>query len=115
MNPLKKAVVRVVVKRGAAEALKQIDTPGERRGIVEKVQIRGLPAWASWATAVVVSLLLEAVSTVGFDLLIAGDSKAWAMLLARTVASKALLMMDESKDAQVQDEAEPEPKTEPVK
>lgn len=108
MNPLKKAVVKVVVKRGAKEALKQIDTPEERKRIVEKVQIRGLPPWASWVVAVVVSLLLEAVSTVGFDLLLNGNPEAWGMLLARTFAAKALLMMDEDKEADIEEDDEKE-------
>lgn len=104
MNPVKKAVVKVVVKRGAKEALQRIDTPEERAQIVTRVQIKGLSPWASWATAVITSLFLEAVSATGFDLLIAGDYQAWGMLLARTFAAKALLMMNEGKEATVEEE-----------
>ena len=104
MNPLKKAVVKVVVKRGAKEIHQRIDTPEERRRIVEKVKIEGLSPVASWSIAILVSLALDALSTTGFDLLIAGDTHSWLMLFLRTFAAKAMLMIDENKEADVQEE-----------
>jgi hypothetical protein len=106
MNPVKKAVVKVVVKRGAKETLSRIDTPEERQQIVKSIKLQGLPPWASWAVALLVPLLLEAVSEVGFDLLVAGDAQAWGMLLARTFAAKALLMMNEGQDVNIEEEKE---------
>lgn len=104
MNPIKKKIVKVVLKKGAKELHNQIDTPEERKQIVERVKFEGMPPWASWVIAGLAALILEAISSVGFDLLIAGDYQAWSGLMVKTIGAKVLLMIDEEKEADVHEE-----------
>lgn len=104
MNPLKKKIAKVIIKQGAKEVRSRIDTPEERKQLVEKVKIPGLPPWASWAVAVLAALLLETLNSAGFDLLVAGDYAAWGDLLVKTFIAKALLMTNEGQEIDAEEE-----------
>jgi hypothetical protein len=92
-SAIKSRLRTAIVIKGLQDAQTYIDTPEERRAIVEGIHIPGLPLRYAWVMAImggVANLLLEALSTSDPGLLLS-DWHAWAHAVAVVFVGKVFL------------------------
>jgi hypothetical protein len=81
VTAIKNKVKEKVVEVGIKNIQKKIDTPEERKTIIDGIHVPGLPARFTWvlsALGAVATAVLAAVSQSDPSLLIAGEWRAWA-------------------------------------
>lgn len=93
LKAIKNRVRTAIVVKGLQHAQTYVDTPEERRALIENVHIPGLPLKYAWVLAVlggVADVLLETVSTSDPALLLS-DWKTWAHGVLVVFAGKLFL------------------------
>lgn len=86
-----------VVKIGVKNIQKRIDTPEERKVILDRIHVPGIPTHFAWILSAFVALLdaaLEAASTSDVNLLMT-DWRQWLHIIGVAVVTKFLLWLKE--------------------